>query len=1118
MSIARWLWQSLVFYRRGSLSLLCGTALAAAILTGALAVGDSVRFTLQTQATLRLGHVRYAIDRPGRFFDADLAERLAARLQAPVAAALTTAAAVSQPDSGREAHQVRVYGVDDAFWNLTPEANIGLPALDALPESVYLNAELARSLQVEVGQAVVLRLDKPGSMSRDAPLSTAADDSIAARVTVAGILSDRQGGRFSLQADSTAARNAFVPRRWLQEKLAQPAKADLLLFGDGATQAIDDREIAAALRSVYRLADLELALRPLGESGGLELTTRHVFLDADTVAAARALTPAPQEILTYFVNALEVGDRSTPYSLVAAVDPAAAAANGARATALPIDLRDDEIAINAWLAADLNTRPGDAMTVHYFVMGPLRQLVEKQARFTVRAVLPMTDRWCDRGLMPDYPGIADSENCRDWEPGIPIDVQRIRDQDESYWDEYRGTPKAFITLKAGSALWDNRFGNRTALRFARPAQEPSAVAVELQARLDPAQTGLQARAVAQSAAAASRNGTDFGGLFFGLSFFLLIAALILLALLYSFGLQGRTEEIGVLLALGLLRRQIRRMFLMEAALTAMAGSAVGAGLGVLYTQALVAGLSGGWRGAVNATPVLLHVEPATLGIGFAAAVAMSLAVVGWVLRGRFGYSPRALLNQSGELPLTAADTGRGHRRAWFSGSLAVLCLTAAAGWSLWGWAQAGDRAAAFFGIGALVLVGCLAWNSASLWRRAAGMEGAAVANLRQLAWRGAGVRRGRSLAVVALIAGGCFLVAAVSGGRAAPTVGVELRSGGAGGFGLYLETTLPLFFDLNSAAGQEAYGLDPASLAETAIVPLRVLPGDDASCLNLNRAQAPRLLGVQPEAFDRRAAFSFLHRLPEVDAAHPWLALSTPIADGTVAAIGDEATVYWALGKNVGEIVEMPDGRGGVLRLKIVAMLRNSVLQGSLVIAENAWARHFPNASGYNLFLIDVAPDAADRLAGDLARGLRNYGPEIATGGERLRRFHAVEETYLAIFGLLGGLALLLGSLGMGLVLVRNALERRSELAILRAVGLSTASVQRLLWLEYGGLLIVGWSIGVAAALAALVPTLAVHFETAPIGELGGLLVLLLACGFGSIGLAARWAACGPLLAALRKE
>ena len=54
---------------------------------------------------------------------------------------------------------------------------------------------------------------------------------------------------------------------------------------------------------------------------------------------------------------------------------------------------------------------------------------------------------------------------------------------------------------------------------------------------------------------------------------------------------------------------------------------------------------------------------------------------------------------------------------------------------------------------------------------------------------------------------------------------------------------------------------------------------------------------------------------------------------------------------------------------------------------------------------------------------------------ERLAEFHRVENTYLSTFQTLGGLGLLLGTIGLAAVLLRNVLERRRELALLGAVG-----------------------------------------------------------------------------------
>ena len=60
---------------------------------------------------------------------------------------------------------------------------------------------------------------------------------------------------------------------------------------------------------------------------------------------------------------------------------------------------------------------------------------------------------------------------------------------------------------------------------------------------------------------------------------------------------------------------------------------------------------------------------------------------------------------------------------------------------------------------------------------------------------------------------------------------------------------------------------------------------------------------------------------------------------------------------------------------------------------------------------------------------------------ERLAEFHRVENTYISTFQTLGGLGLLVGTIGLAAVLLRNVLERRRELALLGAVGYRRAHV-----------------------------------------------------------------------------
>src|SRR5207302_1475683 len=111
------------------------------------------------------------------------------------------------------------------------------------------------------------------------------------------------------------------------------------------------------------------------------------------------------------------------------------------------------------------------------------------------------------------------------------------------------------------------------------------------------------------------QGQDFGQLFLGFSFFLIGAALLLMALLFQFGIEQRAPEIGTLLALGFRAKQVRRLLLAEGVGLALMGAVFGIVGGMLYAKLMVLGLSTIWRGAVGTSALRYHAEPATLAIG-----------------------------------------------------------------------------------------------------------------------------------------------------------------------------------------------------------------------------------------------------------------------------------------------------------------------------------------------------------------------------------------------------------------------------------------------------------------------------------------------------------------------
>ncbi|MGB9595743.1 MAG: ABC transporter permease, partial [Candidatus Poribacteria bacterium] len=340
----------------------------------------------------------------------------------------------------------------------------------------------------------------------------------------------------------------------------------------------------------------------------------------------------------------------------------------------------------------------------------------------------------------------------------------------------------------------------------------------------------------------------------------------------------------------------------------------------------------------------------------------------------------------------------------------------------------------------------------------------------------------------------------------------DKRSSGTGGFAFYAETTLPILHNLNDDDKRAKFGINEMDVK---FVQFRVREGNDASCLNLNRVQNPRILGVDPVELQRRNAFKFVKSISK----DGFDMLNDKNPDNRVInAIGDDATLTWSLGLSVGDTMSGVDERGEPFKLRIVGSLKNSILQGVLIISESDFMRLFPSESGYRVFLIDAPFDDMEGISKILLRTFQDFGIELTTAYVRLAEFNAIQNTYLFIFQLLGGLALILGSVGLGLVVLRNILERRRELALMRAIGYSKRLIQRLLISEHWALLLIGEFFGTLTGLIAVMPVIAIQRSNMPYVLLALTLVIVFFSGLIWIWLATKLAGQGKLLNALRDE
>jgi hypothetical protein len=334
---------------------------------------------------------------------------------------------------------------------------------------------------------------------------------------------------------------------------------------------------------------------------------------------------------------------------------------------------------------------------------------------------------------------------------------------------------------------------------------------------------------------------------------------------------------------------------------------------------------------------------------------------------------------------------------------------------------------------------------------------------------------------------------------------------------------VPILYDLNTPEGRAKLGFDvfhaeqQKLLDQVRVFPFRMQPGENASCLNLYQTQLPAVLGIPDDVlqdFIDKDRFQFA----DTRSPHPWELLQEELPDGRIPVLGDMNTLMYSLHKGIGAVLGVPGDADARHTLEIRGMFANSVFQGVLVMSEANFHKLFPRQAGFRYFLIEANPKIAREAAQLLETSLKDDGFDVEPVAERLANFLSVQNTYLSTFQTLGGLGLLLGTLGLATVMLRNVLERAGEFALLRAVGFRSSQIGQLVAWENACLLLWGLLSGALSALLAMAPHLSSSAADVPWSSLLGLLGGVFLTGMLAAVLAVRAAVATPILSTLRGE
>lgn len=1160
-----------------NLAVIASIAVATAVIIGALLVGDSVRGSLRYQALDRLGKIDgLMLTRGFVTSDSIVAWETNSRKQIPQAAFhsfllfASSTVEITVDSNVRRSSNIIALGVEEDFWKLSSTAPQKMPG----PDEIVINEELARELKLSVGDEITLRIPTEQAVPADSPLGHRDGQTIGLpRLKIVEIVPAKGLGRFDIRNNQRIPRNVFLNLSFLQDKIDRSNKVNAIAVSlnrpDSSATVAQDSDTLSQLLSQYspKLEDLRLkVVQPTIQDGAgkslysyYSLTSDEMILDPNVQRLVMDSLPrkSTQPVFTYLANAIsKVGDtKEVTYSTITGIDSS---------SSFPISkdsglgdntiLQIDQVVINSWLAQQLNAQVGDRLKLWYYLPETVHgKEVEESFEVDVVGIAPLTEPaspfrrnrpakfalpptlFNDPALTPDVPGITDQDSINDWETPFPL-TRTVSAEDDRYWNNHRLTPKLFMNYQAARERFGSRFGVATSLRIeADQAVDSKDLEEKILAILQPhlGVLNFQLNAIKAEAIQASSGTTPFDGLFLGLSMLVIGSALMLIALLFRLSIDQRAEQWGLYVATGWTWNALRKLLLGEGLALSLIGAALGIPLGILYAKVILAGLSGWWIGAVTVAFLSFYMTSRSLLIGVVAGIMVSLLAIYFAMRALRKLPAIELLRGRTEL-VGGRQSGNS---VWLNrASLAVWLAGFAL--ALAGITQSGQmQAGLFVGGGMVLLMGAmglvygrlLKWQQGNVSRKAMGDY-----SLLSLASRNIGRNPLRSTLTLGLLAVTSFLILSLSAFQIRPTMEA------AGGFTLVGESSTPIYQNVGDPAVRRDY-LGPAAeaLNGSTIFAFKMRPGDEASCNNLYQSREPKVVGVSSIFADWEKTapasqrFAFMSKLASAESQthSPWEALQKPTSgtkEDPHAVVLDLNTALWSLHlkAQINEVFSF-SFQGREVYFKTVGLLNNSLLQGMLLIGEQNFQASFPDLSGFQFFLateMAKTPSAAagsltrQQLADALEKGWGDEGLDMMESDKVLEQLLAVQNTYLKAFQSLGALGLLLGTLGLAIVQIRSVLERRSELATLRAIGFNPSRIGKLILLENCLLLLGGIMVGGVTAIVCVTAPLLQNAQFTellqPLAWLGVVIVVGLVAGSFAVRTAARQ----PLLSALRQR
>ena len=1027
----RLLWRSVQYYWKTILLITIGIIIGTTVITGSMIIGKSVPQSLLDNAVARIGKVDYAL-RSTKLFTQKFVENVRKSYPENQFASALMLSGVTK-HSQITIPQVNVLGVDEQF------AMFYNSDLQLKKREVAINETLAKDLKIKEDQRLLLYIYRSSFVPTETLFARKnfEDNVYTLRVKVVAILPDQGMGGFRLDANPQMPRNVFISQDDLAEQIDRKNYVNTLLVSG---KPITD------VRRYLSCEDLGIYFR-LENNHRFIQSKNFVFHEYELAGIKKALEHEEIRFASvYVVNKIKNGDEMAAYAMIGGMEG--------------LEIPEGEVFVNSWLAEDLKLGGNNGVVeFEYFVPTNGGRLLTKTLTLRATRQLAMDDHVVSSKLVPEFEGLTNADNIRDWNVPFEVDLSAVSDRDEEYWELYRAAPKAFVSTKQLKEIWDYRNNGQADWVSTIVVDKNIDVGVLQNKIVECANLsfyGLHFLPIREQIEMTSHGATDFGGLFIGLNFFILLSALLLIAMLTKLHTTSRASQMGIMSACGFSHQAIRSLFLYEGFLCCTIGALLGVFCGVVYAKYIVVLLTTSWIGATGTDLLQIHLHSGTLISGGMIGLIVSWLSIFYGTRYVKKHTTLQLLKGWKSIVVNSGQRKlrKYAMRSFVCLSLAMIIVYCANQHFM-------SSVMGFFVAGALLLTSGY-YFFANHWQQ----KSSARLSYFSFIHKNLSLYRERSLLLFLLFAFSSFLlIAVVANKNDFSSVNVNDKNSGTGGFSLQAQASFPLNQDICTREGREKLGFteqDEKIMTNSSILPALFFKGQDISCLNLAKVVMPNIIGVS-DAFVDRGGFSVSGTTSE----NPWELLQQDMEDGSIPVFGDANSVMWSLHSGLGKTIDIETATGKI-KLRFVGLLYNSVFASEIIMSEKHFRQLFPHVSLPTYYLIEANNVA--QVQTTMQKALGEVGVVVKETSEILNDFIQVQNTYLLAFTNLGGLGIFLGVFGLAIVIVYSFIQRQGELGLLVSLGMSVSRIRSMLFFEMSITAICGLLCGSASAIVAVYP------------------------------------------------